>query len=88
MLAVLAHHLCTALVPLDVNFAFRTALDRSVVLFALVEGAEGQRDRSRMCSADLKSPKTFDTRFNKSAVGEMSLMQRYQYVGASVSAGQ
>lgn len=37
--AVLAHHLCAALVPLDVNFTFRTALDRSVILFILIERA-------------------------------------------------
>lgn len=37
--AVLAHHLCTALVPLDVNFTLRTALDWCVVLFILIERA-------------------------------------------------
>lgn len=39
MFAVLAHHLCTALVPLNVNFTFRTALDWCIILFVLVEGA-------------------------------------------------
>lgn len=39
MFAVLAHHLCTALIPLDVHFTFRTALDWCVVLFVLIERA-------------------------------------------------
>lgn len=39
MFAVLAHHLRAALVPLDVNFTFRTAFDWCVVLFILVERA-------------------------------------------------
>lgn len=37
--AVLAHHLCTALVPLDVNFTFRAALDWCIILFILIERA-------------------------------------------------
>lgn len=37
--AVLAHHLCTAFVPLNVNFTFRTALDWCVILFILKERA-------------------------------------------------
>lgn len=37
--AVLAHHLRAALVPLDVNFTFRTALDWCIILFILIERA-------------------------------------------------
>jgi len=44
MFTVLAHHLCTALVPLDVNFTLRTALDWCVVLFVLIERA-GKKKR-------------------------------------------
>lgn len=43
MLAVLAHHLCTALVPLNVNFTFRTALDWCIILFVLIKRAEEKR---------------------------------------------
>lgn len=39
MLAVLAHHLRAALVPLDVDFAFWTPLDRRVVFLVLVKRA-------------------------------------------------
>lgn len=39
VLAVLAHHLCAALVPLDVDFAFWTPLDRRVVFLVLVKRA-------------------------------------------------
>ena len=44
MLAVLAHHLCTAFVPLDVNFTFRTALDWCVVFFIFVKRAGKKRE--------------------------------------------
>lgn len=44
--AVLAHHLRAALVPLDVNFTFRTALDWCVILFVLIERAEEKTDAS------------------------------------------
>lgn len=43
MLAVLAHHLCTALVPLNVNFTFRTALDWCIILFVFIKRAEEKR---------------------------------------------
>lgn len=39
MLAVLAHHLCAALVALDVDLTLRAALDWGVVLITLVQGA-------------------------------------------------
>lgn len=35
VLAVFTHHLCTALVPLDVDFTFGTALDGSIVIVGL-----------------------------------------------------
>lgn len=39
MLAVLAHHLCAALVPLNVDFTFWTTFDWGVVFFGLVKRA-------------------------------------------------
>lgn len=48
VLAVLAHHLCTALIPLDVDFTFRTALDWCIILFILIERAGEKRDMSPM----------------------------------------
>lgn len=44
MFAVLAHHLCTTLVPLDVNFTFGTALDRCIVFLILVKRAGRKRN--------------------------------------------
>lgn len=52
VLAVLAHHLGAALVPLNINFALGAALDRGVVLLVLVERAAGrQRERERSSNA-------------------------------------
>lgn len=42
MLAVLTHHLCTALVPLDVHPALGAAFDGRVALFHLESGAVGE----------------------------------------------
>lgn len=44
MLAVLAHHLCAALVPFNVDFAFWTPFDRRVVFLVLVKGAGGGQE--------------------------------------------
>lgn len=41
VLAVLAHHLGAALVPLNINFALGAALDGRVVLLVLVKRAAG-----------------------------------------------
>lgn len=43
VLAVLAHHLRAALVPLDVDFTFWTPLDRRVVFLVLVKRAGKER---------------------------------------------
>lgn len=43
VLAVLAHHLGAALVPLNVNFALGAALDGCVVLLILVKRAAGRQ---------------------------------------------
>lgn len=42
MLAVLTHHLCTALVPLDVHPALGAAFDGRVALFHLESRAVGE----------------------------------------------
>lgn len=39
VLAVLAHHLCAALIPLDVDLTFWTAFDWRVIFFVLVKRA-------------------------------------------------
>lgn len=55
MLAVLAHHLGTSFVSLDVNLTFGTALDRSIIIVALEERTGTERDRlSSMKSYKLK----------------------------------
>lgn len=46
MLAVLAHHLRAALVPLDVDFTFWTTFDWRVVFFVLVKRAGKKREFS------------------------------------------
>lgn len=83
MFAVLAHHLCTALVPLNVNFTFRTALDWCIVLFILIERAGKKKDTSFMflvlftfyimiyCRF-IRQPKSFNIQF---AADENALMQ-------------
>lgn len=82
MLAVLAHHLCTSLVPLDVNFAFRTALDRCVILFVLIERAGKERDTSLMCegfffwSEPDVNPKSLNVHVTRNARGESALTKQ------------
>lgn len=46
VLAVLAHHLCAALVPLYVDFTFWTTFDWRVVFFILVKRARKKRELS------------------------------------------
>lgn len=43
VLAALAHHLRTALVPLDVHLTPGAALDRGVLILNLTQGAEGRQ---------------------------------------------
>ena len=62
MFAVLAHHLGTALVSLDVHLTLGTALDGTVIVVTLVKGAEETvREQRSVCVTFLKQI-LFETR--------------------------
>lgn len=63
MLAVLAHHLGTTFVSLDVYFTFRTALDRSIVVITLKERTATETDR--LSSTESIEYALYDKDFNQ-----------------------
>lgn len=82
MFAVLAHHLCTALVPLDVNFTFRTALDWCVIFFVLIKRAGKKRESSPMCfffkfqTWHHSNPKSLNIHFTRRTTDAIALIRQ------------